>query len=111
MSSVEDTAVYVPHGYGFRRVTDEHRTSTSDSATVAAPGTTSSRDGDRATTSSDSLPEDENLEGSRGGRAFGDFRVLGKLGGGAHSEVFHVVHTSTGIEMALKCYFRLQPKP
>mmetsp|Transcript_38580 Transcript_38580/g.95812 ORF Transcript_38580/g.95812 Transcript_38580/m.95812 type:complete len:602 (-) Transcript_38580:227-2032(-) len=35
-----------------------------------------------------------------------DFRVLSELGAGPHSTVFHVVHISTRIELALKCYFK-----
>lgn len=49
---------------------------------------------------------------SGGGRPWSythsDFRILGKLGTGRCSEVLHVVHMSTGIEMALKCYFKSQ---
>lgn len=40
-----------------------------------------------------------------------DFRTLNKLGSGKASTVYRVHHISSGMEMALKCYFRSQLSP
>jgi len=54
----------------------------------------------------------ESLEVTSGGgegagdAAFKDFLILGELGVGVHSKVFHVRHKTTKMEMALKCYYR-----
>jgi serine/threonine protein kinase len=98
-------------------VRDYHLASRSDSASskLNGPGLAKSLQKHQHSTSTRGRRDNGGGEGEGRGRGFGkttwafkDFRIIEELGVGARSTVFRVVHISSGVEVALKCYLRSQ---